>query len=347
MWQEYPYDLDEPLLWMGERPWTIRDSLEGTAILGDMRSGKTTGSGRTVRRAFLEAGYGGLVLTKKNDEAQSWIEDAWDCGRQDQLLVVHPSQPFRFNFLPYQFTRAGEGAGYLENAVQMFLSIIENRRESRGPRNDQEFFTDGAKDLVRHCLAILLLSGEQLSMDNMRRIVRSLPYASTEGPKFPQGSYLQTILQRAIRQANFGADLTARDVEEYFLGEFARAGANRQSSGILSTFTGMAQPFMSGPVRELFCTETNFILEFSRRGAIIILDLPLDEWEEVGRTAQLMFKYIWQKSVLRRQGLRPKEVPVFLWADEAQNFITGADKGIPRGEPFQHVRHGVSKPEYQ
>ena len=111
----------------------------------------------------------------------------------------------------------------------------------------------------------------------------------------------------------------------YFFNEFARPGANRQSAGILSTFTGMAQPFMGGPVKELFCTETNFIPEFSRKGAIIILNLALDEWEEIGRTAQLMFKYIWQKSVLRRQGLPPGEVPVFLWADEAQNFITTAD----------------------
>jgi hypothetical protein len=87
----------------------------------------------------------------------------------------------------------------------------------------------------------------------------------------------------------------------------------------------MAQPFMSGPVKELFCMETNFIPEFSRKGAIIILNLPLDEWEEIGRTAQLMFKYVWQKAVVRRQGLPPGEVPVFLWADEAQNFITSYD----------------------
>ena len=327
--KKYPYGLDEPLLWFDKYPWTIRNSLEGTAILGDMGSGKTSGSGRTIRRALLNAGYGGLVLCKKNDEAESWIEDAWSCKRQDQLLVVHPSQPFRFNFLPYQFTRAGEGAGHLENAVQMFLNIIENRREGQSAAQEQglQFFMDGAKDLIRHCLAILIMSGEQVSMDNMRKIVRSLPYASTEGPKFPQGSYLQTILKRAVRRANV-SDLTSRDVEEYFLGEFARSGANRQSAGILSTFTGMAQSFMSGPIRELFCTETNFVPEFSRKGAIIILNLPLDEWEEIGRTAQLMFKYIWQRAILRRQGLPPGEVPVFLWADEASNFITTADRNF-------------------
>lgn len=38
---------------------------------------------------------------------------------------------------------------------------------------------------------------------------------------------------------------SADDVALYFLQQFARAGANRQSAGILSTFTGMAQSFMA------------------------------------------------------------------------------------------------------
>ena len=87
----------------------------------------------------------------------------------------------------------------------------------------------------------------------------------------------------------------------------------------------MAEPFLSGPIKDLLCTSTNFVPEFSRRGAIIILNFPLDEWEEIGRTAQLAFKYIWQRAILRRQNLPPGEVPVFLWADEAQNFVTSAD----------------------
>ena len=108
--QVYPYGLDEPLLWMHDRAWTIRDSVEGTAILGDVGSGKTSGSGKTLRRSFLEAGYGGLVLTKKTDERESSVQDAYECGREEQLLIVHPNQPYRFNFLQYQFTRSGEGA---------------------------------------------------------------------------------------------------------------------------------------------------------------------------------------------------------------------------------------------
>jgi hypothetical protein len=47
---------------------------------------------------------------------------------------------------------------------------------------------------------------------------------------------------------------------------------------------------------------------------------------QIGRTAALTLKYIWQRGIVRRQGLRELgDVPVFLWADEAQNFVTAAD----------------------
>ena len=82
--KQYPYGLDETLLFFEKYPWTIRDSFEGTAILGDMGSGKTTGSGATLAKAFLKAGYGGLVMCKKIDEVDTWVRYARETGRLDQ-----------------------------------------------------------------------------------------------------------------------------------------------------------------------------------------------------------------------------------------------------------------------
>jgi hypothetical protein len=335
--RKYPYSLDEPLLWFAKNsPWRIRDALEGTAILGDMGSGKTSGSGKTLAKSMLNAGFGGLVLCKKTDECQTWVKYAHETGRQDQLLIVNPRYDWRFNFLEYQFKRVGEAAGYIQNAVALFMNLIENRREGSGQTggHNDRFWTDGARRLIHHSMEALLLAGEPVSMDNLKKVTAGLPYSSegTGDLKWPQSSYLKEAVEKADARYEHGWDMThlttntPADVAGYFLSEFARPGANRQSAGILSTWTGMADPFMSGPVKELFCTTTNFVPEFSRRGAVIILDLPLDEWEEIGRTAQLAFKYIWQRCVLRRQGLPAGEVPVFYWADEAANFITTADQ---------------------
>ena len=49
--RQYPYSLDEPLLWFSNHPWRIRDALEGTAILGDTGSGKTSGSGKAIAQS--------------------------------------------------------------------------------------------------------------------------------------------------------------------------------------------------------------------------------------------------------------------------------------------------------
>ena len=47
--------------------------------------------------------------------------------------------------------------------------------------------------------------------------------------------------------------------------------------------------------------------------------------------SQLLFKYIWQRDILRRQNLNlPRgETPVFLWIDEAQRFLTDLDRDWP------------------
>jgi hypothetical protein len=271
--RQYPYNLDEPLLWFANHPWRIRDALEGTAILGDTGSGKTSGSGKTIAKALLNAGFGGLVLCKKTDESETWIRLAVECGRQEQLLVVNPRQAWRFNFLDYNFLRRGEGAGFVENAVQLFMNVIENRRDMANQSDRQQrFFIDNTRRLLRYSMEALLLAGEPVTMDGLRRLVNSTPYPhpQTGQQVWPEDSFLALILAKGIyrhqRQlnGNVAADSTPQDIREYFEQDFARPGSNRQSAGILSTFLGMAEPYLSGPVKDVFCTTTNFLpAEFS------------------------------------------------------------------------------------
>lgn len=75
------YDVRTPLLRLSDRDvWTVRDSFEGTQIFGATGSGKTSGSGATLARAFLKAGYGGLVLTVKREEAGQWRQWLAEAG---------------------------------------------------------------------------------------------------------------------------------------------------------------------------------------------------------------------------------------------------------------------------
>lgn len=111
---------------------------------------------------------------------------------------------------------------------------------------------------------------------------------------------------------------------KYWLREFPTL-AEKTRSVIVTTFTSMADCFLRGRLRELFCTSTNVVPELTHEGQIIILDLPIKEFGEVGRFAQVLFKYIWQCATERRN-VAESPRPVFLWADESQYFVTSKDK---------------------
>lgn len=62
----------------------------------------------------------------------------------------------------------------------------------------------------------------------------------------------------------------------------------------------------------------------THQGKVVILDLPIKIYGEAGRVAQLLFKTVWQKATEWRD-LVTNPNPVFLWADEAQYFVTPHD----------------------
>jgi len=91
-------------------------------------------------------------------------------------------------------------------------------------------------------------------------------------------------------------------------------------------FSIMVRSFNSRPLRKLFSTDTNIKPEDTFDGKIIIVDLPSQEFRLAGILANLAWKFCFQVAVMRRTP--PKDGylrPVFLWADEAQNFLSHFD----------------------
>ena len=77
-------------------------------------------------------------------------------------------------------------------------------------------------------------------------------------------------------------------------------------------------------LRELFCTSSTFVPEVTHAGAIVVVNLPVLEFGQLGQLAQTLFKFIWQRATERRD-VRANPRPVFCWADEAQYFANGHD----------------------
>lgn len=106
-----PFDLDRPLMMLSSQDtWRIRDATEGVQVFGAIGSGKTSGSGAMIAKAYLRAGFGGLVMCSKPDERHLWERYAAATGRLDDLLIVTfdetvagaPAEGWRFNFLNHE-----------------------------------------------------------------------------------------------------------------------------------------------------------------------------------------------------------------------------------------------------
>jgi len=86
----------------------------------------------------------------------------------------------------------------------------------------------------------------------------------------------------------------------------------------------MSDVFLRGMLHRIFSTDTTVTPETSLDGKIIILDLPQKRFHEMGVTAQILFKFCWQRAVERRK-IRDDSKPVFLWMDESQLFVNKHD----------------------
>ncbi len=125
----YVTSLDAPLLDLsgnGADYWTVRDSFEHTLIFGGTGSGKTSGSGSAIAYALLRAGYGGLVLCAKPDEADRWEAYAHANGRTASVIRLTPGGHYRFGFIDYLMSLPAElGGGLVDNVVDAFMTILE------------------------------------------------------------------------------------------------------------------------------------------------------------------------------------------------------------------------------
>lgn len=320
---------DELLRWSKDDAYTIRDAVEGTLILGATGSGKSSGSGRTIAVSMLDAGFGGLVLTAKAGERALWESYCRETNRSGDLAIVGADAAHRFNFLGHELNRQGEGGGLTENLVNLFSNVMEIRERNAangGGREDGTFWKHGALKLMRNAVDLVSLASGSLSVPDLVRAVLSAPQspAQIRDKGYQQGSFNFLCLKEADRrvktprqQHDFGV------VCDFFLLEWPNL-AERTRSVIQATLMGWADMLNRGLLRELFCTDTTITPEAVEEGKIILIDLPVKEFGEVGQFAQVLFKYCFQRAIERRN-VAASPRTAFLWADEAQHFVTSYD----------------------
>lgn len=323
-----PWDLDNPLLYLSPAdPLTIRSLCEGVQVFGGTGSGKTSGSGAALARAFLRAGFGGLVMCAKPEERRLWERYAREAGREQHLVILSPDQPWRFNFLDYERSRPGSGGGQTENIVELIIKMLEIAEGKQQMVGGDQFWTRAMKEMLRNAISLLTLAGERLTLDAIARLISEAPQeaAQLDDEAWRDSSFCAAVIARAETATH-----TERDAHDFHMGarywlQQFPALADRTRTSIVATYTSVADVLLHGIAWELFGTSSNLVPEITfRNGAIIILDLPIQEYFEVGRICQGIVKYMFQRAVLQRNvDQHPR--PVFLWADESQNFVSSYD----------------------
>lgn len=322
------WNLNHPLLRLSESDvLTIGELMQGTLIVGATGCGKSSGSFKNLALAFLAAGLGGLVLCVKKDEAANWRHYARMTGREDDLIVVTPDGPWKCNLLKYECDRPGAGAGQTENLNRILCSLSElGERGQRTTQNDGYFRNAQAK-LQRSAIDLCKGAYGTVTLSDLHQVIVTAPQCpeDLQSETWRDRSFCLKTIHRGEQRSlpteqRKDFEFAAHDL----LGEFPYL-ADKTRSCIVSGVVSVIDVFLRGLLRNQFATETTFIPEMSLRGAIIVLDLSVKEHGEVGRFGQCLFKLIWQRAMERRD-VEPNSPPVFLGADEFQEFCVSEDR---------------------
>ncbi|MCU0433173.1 MAG: type IV secretory system conjugative DNA transfer family protein [Bacteroidia bacterium] len=312
-----------------QHSWKVRNAVEGVQIFGGIGSGKTSGSGRTLALKYLKAGFGGLVLTVKPDEVDLWREYCQLTGRSDDLVVIEPGGQERFNFLEYE--SAISTSAVTQNVHQLLKTVINAGKDKAGGSNNDPFWEDALDLVLLHLIELCLLAHERVTISDLNDIAQHLPQkqvgqVTSQLDKLnkakPLNDYdraLDAIMAKAEKEEQY--QRAVKMVKEFFESKYSVL-ADRTRSIIDFTFLSFMSRLMREPVFSLFCTGNSTITpDDCRKGKIILLNLPVKQYDKVGRDCQIMFKYIWQRAMERTLANNEHSRVVFLWADEAQNFI--------------------------
>ena len=312
--------------------FTIRDACEGVLIMGGLGSGKTSGSGALLAKKFLTTGFGGLVLTAKEEELALWQSYAKKYNREHDLIIVGHGSDRYFNFLDYEVSRPDKGTGIAHNIADTLKTVIK-AGASEGQESDKAFWDASLQQLLVNAVDLCLLTQREIKFEHIYRIIQSAPKSKAElaSTSFQQSSPCFKLMKHCAEnliqmEQTDETDRKARrlhSIEDFFYGNWLYLSEKTRSI-VEQMFFGFGDRFMRDPLYRLFNTKTNVTPEDTIKGKIIVFNLPYLIYENIGRDGQILFKYVWQRAMQRRQ-IRDHSRPTFLWVDEAHYFLHDHD----------------------
>lgn len=320
-------DLDTPLLQLSPRDvFTLRDACNGGVhVFGSPGSGKTSGSGQTLAGAYLRAGMGGLVLAAKPEDIPLWMGYAKKHGRQQSVVVFDEAQGF--NFIAYELARQGLKAA--SNVTECLMRVLESADSTTGNTGaaTDPFWPQAMRQALNYSVPVIYAAYGNVTVSD---IIDFVVTAATKAEQYndPEwDSYAARTLRKVVKHPAVAMDADVqRAMLEFWFQQWPAIPAKTRGNIVISLSTRLDR-FKHGRLRQCFCDRTTLVPEMTFQGAIIIMAMPVLTWNEDGIIGQQLFKFMWQRAVESRNGLDECQQtrPVFLWADEAQYFVSVKD----------------------
>ena len=320
------WQLEEPIFKLptGDT-WTIADACQGVLVLGATGSGKSSGSADALARKFLNLGAGGLVLCVKTGEADYWQELARLCGRENDILRI-TEKDHGFNVFDYELRRCGRGAGLTMNLVFLFRQLQDLVDAKGGSKMSPDFWERACIRCISNAIALQAALDEPFTLMGVSSIISSAPrvLGMVKNADWQSKSPCARACKNALEKTP--NDFEIQRAVQYFLVDVPQMG-DKQRAGIFETWEGLADPLLRTPLRQKFCEQTTWTPEDAiQNGKIIVIDLPVKEFDFAGKMAGVISKFMFQKAVERRLvGDEKTRRPCFVWADEFENFATSYD----------------------
>src|SRR5271166_3881881 len=216
------------------------------------------------------------------------------------------------------------GLDFAENLVTLLVDIASVQKRTEASGSEAHFWLPQKKKLIRNAIELLLVAQRPIQLRTLYSMIVSAPKDAREAAddNWQRESDLFALLQRAEAKARNHPEWEL--ITNYWMRE-RPALASKTRETIDADFTGMFDPLTRGKIGELFGTVTNLTPDHILDGKVIVVDIPIAKYREVGQYAALIWAQLFQRAVDRRSYAAPEGRPVFLWEDEAHYFTIEQD----------------------
>lgn len=286
-------------------------------------------------------------------------------GRTDRPIVVGPPARWeeyrkwgievptgghQLDFLDFEFQRLRQvGINPSFNLVSLFETSLEIGRHQEPAAASEPFWRDTFRQIVQNAIDLAIMADDSVSLSRIKDIVMSAPESQDEA-RSEEWRNSDPVCWQCIARAQ--ARFDAGDIPQYYDEEDLRQTATywlidlaglawKTKSTIRTMFTAKVDALLRSPLRQMFSppreagvitSSPTFSPVLTHQGRVVILDFPVKSFGEVGRFVQILYKTLWQMATEDRgvvvdnaAGLLREQAPVFLWADEAQYFVSERD----------------------